>query len=445
MPLASNKLLDRFLLDGAGGLEVLDSIAENATVATGKTVEAGQLIQFDIADGKVQPCDRVHTQPHPTDAWNSPAAGTSPKYFRLAEDKIVEASRSSTTLSVKVGTVSSGIITWGTAVTITTVQRSNDTLWDAVRLSDSLFVVGYNEDDLDGMIVACSVSGTAITKGTGVLFEGTDCDAIIVCDAGASKFIVFWEEPTATDTMMRVGTVSGETITLGSEATVTTTESAPEAAVRLADDEVLLFYGYRAGTVIDTARVVRITISSTTPAIDGTTSPTVWNNSNYGDGLYAAYLIATGKVLVVHRDRAAFAVTVSGSTITVGDAQVMTAHIYAWVYANRNIMAQVNTTEFRAVHRRMAADYQAIYGTEFTVDSDTLAITFGDTGRMTLWEETESFAGIVAPSATDDEAIIFTSEGYKPFDWVLAPEGLALKSGSAGASIPVYRFDRGRD
>jgi hypothetical protein len=165
--------------------------------------------------------------------------------------------------------------------------------------------------------------GTAVTVATA--FAGFQ-NMMNICRLDTDKFVVVYcLDSSATDIKYRVGTVSGTTITLGTEATLVTAAStvltgAGMALAQIATDKAVL--AFKAVTTT-TAKVVAFTVSGTT-ATAGT--PVALGSQNTTNSTCRVVKIGTDKfaLMSVQTNRIDAAVgTISGTTITLGsEAQV---------------------------------------------------------------------------------------------------------------------------
>lgn len=214
-----------------------------------------------------------------------------------------------------IGTIASGTISFGTAVSMVA-----DSLPVRVSVLDSThFVVAYrlNSYGLAGKTRVASVSGTTITFGTEVEFAGIFnlTDAFDLVALTSSLFIIVWGQTPNSYLRARAGSVSGTTITLGSETNLDTSNSYSGnrntmSVDRMSDTKVCI-----AGS----DRIIICTLSGTT--ITGGTP----SSSYTGVGLPSSVKITalTDTLGVVAMSNTAnnprsWAFTVSGTTPTIG-------------------------------------------------------------------------------------------------------------------------------
>lgn len=115
-----------------------------------------------------------------------------------------------------VGTVSGTTITFGTPVVFSAV--STDRIKIAFDSSANKVVIFYRAS-ANGKAIVGTVSGTSISFGTEVtVLAGQVFDTAIVFDSNSNKIVIFYEDSTASDQLTaQVGTVSGTSISFGTK------------------------------------------------------------------------------------------------------------------------------------------------------------------------------------------------------------------------------------
>ena len=125
---------------------------------------------------------------------------------------------------VAVGTVSGTTITWGTTVKYngTTNARPTAVCYDS---ANEKVVVVFREDDGKIWSIVGTVSGTSISFGTKVNVDSNASNLYPTCayDSTTGKVIIAYRIPTTDLGVARVGTVSGTSISWGSAVEWTTT------------------------------------------------------------------------------------------------------------------------------------------------------------------------------------------------------------------------------
>lgn len=198
--------------------------------------------------------------------------------------------------------------------------------------------LGYSSDT-SGTLYAqvSSISGVSVTLGTPAIVATNSLitsglSSATVCKLDTDKFIVFYVlDASTTIVRYRVGTVSGTTISFGTEATAHTAGAAHTTSSVFAADYLSTNKGAlvtKNGTTASNSVTVAFTVSGTV-ATFGTASSL--NTNSYSNG-YSTNIktIATDKFVVVTSNSTsstyAQVFTCSGTTITAGtEAQISTA------------------------------------------------------------------------------------------------------------------------
>jgi len=135
---------------------------------------------------------------------------------QIDTDKIVICYQESNQIKAIVGTIIGTTISFGTEVTVSNSANNGEVT--CAQLDTDKFVVAWRDlSNSDATVRVGSVSGTVITLGTAVDFDATAyANSVSVTQLGTDKFAIAWIQFTASDMLTIVGTVSGTTITLGS-------------------------------------------------------------------------------------------------------------------------------------------------------------------------------------------------------------------------------------
>ena len=198
-----------------------------------------------------------------------------------------------------------------------------------VALSSSKVLVAYMDtgNSSYGTAVVLTISGTTITAGTKLVFNGAGTDAISAVPLSDSKVLVAYQDSgNSSRGTARILTISGTTITAGGETVFNGTYTAYISSVALSDSKVLLAYAVVISTsYYETAQI--LTITGTTITASGI--ETYFDTGNADSTFISAVALSDSKVLVAHLDLGsatdyglATILTISGTTITVGEAGV---------------------------------------------------------------------------------------------------------------------------
>lgn len=187
--------------------------------------------------------------------------------------------------------------------------------------SDTLFVSCASINTAT-KVVTC---GTAVTVATAFTPVTTQLPTVALCKLGTDKFIIFYLlDSSAVNIKYRVGTISGTTITLGTEATFVTSASTVATSTSFGADFISADKGcffHKNATVAD-SRVYAFTVSGTTATAGTGVNPT------YNENLQSRIkTIGTDKFVLVTVSTAGSDLNgqvftcSGGTTLTAGTAQ----------------------------------------------------------------------------------------------------------------------------
>jgi hypothetical protein len=218
-----------------------------------------------------------------------------------------------------VGSVSGGVITFGTPVVFASVNA--DEMCIAADGAGNVLVSYKNAVDYDGYVVVGAVSGNTITFGTPVKYSAGDVYyPALVFDNTNSVFVAVYKDVGSSSyTYGRTITVSGTGVSLGTPATVTTSSTNFIAcAFDAANGRVVIAYADSGNSSRGTACVG--TVSGTSISFGTPTVFAALVTAYFG----VAYDPATEKVLIAYiedanNDQGKVVVgTVSGTSISFG-------------------------------------------------------------------------------------------------------------------------------
>tara|TARA_R110002072_G_scaffold228296_3_gene385611 strand:+ start:360 stop:2792 length:2433 start_codon:yes stop_codon:yes gene_type:complete len=310
------------LWDEVSASPTLEAVA-SGTLANGATVIIN-------ADGTVTAAGLVSTPVPIIGSQVEFEAGTT-RYISSAYDttsnKVIIAYQDSNAgngqVKAAVGTVASGAITFGSPVTI----QSNSGLWTSIAYDANAnkVVVNYHKNSVnDGVSQVGTVSGTSISFGSENVFSNVEVGRNAICfDSSANKLIIAYEVPGDNTIKVRVGTISGTNMTFGAVASTAAPQGASIGLVydANANKSLLCFrgasnYGYAAV----------ISVSGTTASIG---TPTAFVSETVADP-YAVYDSSNNKTLIVWRKTstsylAGIVATISGTSVTFGTEAILVA------------------------------------------------------------------------------------------------------------------------
>ena len=196
------------------------------------------------------------------------------------------------------GTVSGTSISFGSASVFESARSDN--VCAAFDSNNNKVVIAYQDDgnSSHGTAVVATVSGTSISFGTPVVFEAAETDGIsIVYDTNAQKIVIAYRDAGDSNKGKAiVGTVSGTSISFGTAVEFTSNNSLPIAAVYESDAQkiVIAFNDF----IATEGKAIVGTVSGTSISF-GTE---VTFESSYGDYLGITYDSTAGKVVIGYQD-----------------------------------------------------------------------------------------------------------------------------------------------
>jgi hypothetical protein len=390
----------------------LKQLIKDFVVETGENVTAGDVVSF--INGKVK-------------------KGINDRLFNAANtDSISAAALSSTSFVVAyrdignsyygtaiIGTVSGTTITFGSEYVF---NAANTDYISAAALSSTSFVVAYRDIGNSSYSTAIigTVSGTTITFGSEYVFNPASTYYISAAALSSTSFVVAYRDIGNSGTAI-IGTVSGTTITFGSPYVFNPASTSYISAAALSSTSFVVAYSDIGNSYYGTAIIGNV--SGTTITFG---SEYVFNAAGT-DSISAAALSSTSFV-VAYRDignssyGTAIIGNVSGTTITFGSEYVFNA-------ANTDSIsaAALSSTSFVVAYRDIGNSY---YGTAIkgNVSGTTIGFAY-------------NFIGIAKNSASEGQQVSVIIEGVSDGHSGLTPGVIyyANPDGSLTTSTTRYR------
>jgi len=184
------------------------------------------------------------------------------------------------------------------------------------------FAVVYKGNIDDGIVRVGSISGTTITWGAASIFCTNIATGLEfgICKLAANKFVVVYADGTqADDGYARVGTVAGTTISWGTAVEFETDDTEYPSCCQLGTDKFVVCYNDEVDT--DKGKVCVCTVSGTTITAG---TPTLFADKDTSYNFNSCCKLDTDKFVIVWKDGSdsshlkARAATVSGTTPTFG-------------------------------------------------------------------------------------------------------------------------------
>jgi len=303
----------------------------------------------------------------------------------------------------------------GSVVTFNATNSAPTSAYDA---SSGKVVIAWSEwngSAYSGKAIVGTVSGTSISFGSAVTFNsGQSSYQSLTYDSANSKVVICYTDSNQFTGRAIVGTVSGTSISFGSEATFNNGQSTRLESVSTANGKVVVVY--TGSSDYGTARVG--TISGTSISFGSA----VVFNSRLSYEFACAYDSTNDKVVVFYQDQnnsssgRAKVGTISGTSISFGSEAIFISNSSNWYSATGTTNGKV-VVAFE--HSASSNDGTAVVGT-----ISGTSITFG---TPVVFNTSASHTGMTYDSAKDKVIIAF--EGNSP------SKGQAIVGTISGTSI----------
>ena len=219
----------------------------------------------------------------------------------------------------KVGTISGTSISFGSATTFATVVATDMSV--AYDTTANKFVLAYsnNSSSNQGIAIVGTVSGTSISFGSATQFSSLGRGNSVVYDSSNDKTVILYRSTQSSGIASWsgiVGTVSGTSISFGSATEVSGNFSYPEATFDSSNNKVVVTYAAH-GSVNSGVAVVG-TVSGTSISFG---SQVEFYTTDGPDSLTISFDSANNKVIIFMNDNSSdtpevFVGTVSGTSIS---------------------------------------------------------------------------------------------------------------------------------
>jgi len=388
--------LSDLLPSGAGGKSF--NFVASGTLANGQTVGLR-------SDGKVEAVAGVLQSNGTATVFEADQVYNLTSCYDTANNKVIIAYRDAANSNFgtsRVGTVSGTSISFGTPVVFNSgTSTFMDSAYD-VNAGKTVIVYRDNSSSNKGTGIVGTVSGTNISFGSEVVFNsGITVDPAIVYDSNAQKVLIAYRDDGAANNGTGiVGTVSGTSISYGSEYQFATGYDEDIACVYdpVAQKSIIL---YTDGNT-NIGYALTATISGT--AISYGTAVTV-ESSSMGDFNAATYDVQAGKSVLIYKvgnTISARTAEISGTAITLGTKAASSStgdHIRAdySVVSNSHIIAFDNTSN----------------GSTLPLTVSGSSITFGTVNNF--YTSAGTAASDVTYDPDSEKTIILYGEGASPY------------------------------
>ena len=356
-------------------------------------------------------------------AQGSGASGYTALVYDTANDKVLlffyTGASGNYYLWGRVGTIANGQISFGTAVSANIGARSIHAAYDA---NSGKTVVTFSNKGGNNYpyAVVVTVSGTNLSFGTPVAMKSSAAYTTIVrYDSNAQKVLCIYNG-TGNTIKARVGTVSGTSISFGSEAVVSTYGCSPDSAGLVFDSNankflmVYLYYGQQ----VSRARVLTISGTSVSSGTEaevtgsfsmGTPEMTFIPGVNkiiatfyYSATTYYQILAISGTSLVLNTSNitySGYSVGNSAVVVVAGDKQFLSSKDAA----GEAFFVEVEVTATEMIFAPTSKIVRWGTGSNVSVyDPDTGNIVFADSSNVRVFNPAApSFVGIAAENISN--------------------------------------------
>lgn len=253
-------------------------------------------------------------------AQGSGASDSAALVYDTANDKVLLFFRgTSNYLYGRVGTIANGQISFGTAATTSATALDMDAAYD---VNSGKTVVTYNQNSGGNyaMAVVVTVSGTSLSFGTPVTLRSSGTNNVRVdYDSNAQKVLFVYDGGAIYG---RVGTVSGTTVSLGTESQVSASNSTADSAALCFDSTANKFI--MAYIISGQIKITMKTLTISGTSVSGGSE--VDGNGLTGGGPHPqlTYIPSLNKTVLISSYAGSYwyyyILTVSGTNITLADA-----------------------------------------------------------------------------------------------------------------------------
>lgn len=326
---------EAFLDKQSGSKIKIDGLIHDYYVYAGENISAGGFVEFinGVAGQRSEEVTVTKTEDS-VDTSIVPAqrTGLHVSAVAISDNKIFIAHRDSSTsyyLNAVVCTITGAEITAGADTTLSTASSSSYAL-STLLLSNGNVLVIHRSDKTNYYLNAmvCTVSGTTITKGSDYTIGNTKYNgyykpsATLLTDG--KVFVTFGNDDEIPSTYGAVCTISGTSISTGTKVTLSSSSYSgmSNSTIRLNDGSVFIAHRSSGDYYL---RAMVCTVSGTSITIANTTNLSTGDNTGVN---LSTTLLPNGKVFLVHGKGYldARVVTASTSSISSGTALDLTSY-----------------------------------------------------------------------------------------------------------------------
>lgn len=291
-------------------------------------------------------------------------------------------------------------VTVGTAITFNSARTYEI---QATTLSETKVLVAYRDysNSNYGEAIVFNISGTTITKGTAVTFNNAQTYDVSITTLSSTKALVAYYDVASNtyNSNVRVLSVSGTSITVGSEFVFNASTMGEMSVVALNENKALVAYRDGANSSCGTARVLNISGTSITAGEE-----VVFESSKTFDVVAAT--LSEDKVLVIYYDN---------SNSNYGTSRVLSVD-------GTNITAGEKTVFYSANTRPYSL------------------IAFSSTSAVGFYENYSSSTGFYQGLSVDNSTVTKHEIAVQPTTSTTYTTPIAKTGGSAGETVEVYVY-----
>jgi hypothetical protein len=309
----------------------INALLADYVIASGENINAGDLVEFISNQAKKSLITVTSSTPtvYRSGSTNWISA------TKLDSTKVLVAYQDGSNLdygTAIVLTISGTTITAGTAVFFESATTNNIS---ATTLDSTKVLVAYQDAGNFGFgtAVVLSISGTTITAGTPVVFESANTDYISATTLDSTKVLVAYRDNGNSGFGTSVVlSISGTAITAGTPVVFESANTAYISATTLDSTKVLVAYRDLGNSSFGTSVVLSISGTAITVG-----TPVVFRSANTGE--ISATTLNSSKVLVAYGDLGnssfgtAVILSISGTSISVGTPVVFESAITDYISA----------------------------------------------------------------------------------------------------------------
>ena len=330
----------------------------------------------------------------------------------------------------RVGTVSGTSVSFGSVVTFEGGQTSLNNLNIATRLSDTKFVIAFEDasDSSKAKAIVGTVSGTSVSFGTAAAFATPNSSKYATVSAlSDTKVVIAWSDtPTSGRGRAIIGTISGTSISYGSAVTYDSSQVIRHSIATLSDTKFVIAYQDGGNSLYGTA--ICGTVSGTSITLG---TAVVFISATLDNGYPSVTKIDENQFGIAFGDStnssygALIIGTASGTSLSfatkIGDvSSANSLSIWSTLVGTTNFVIGYDLTQFSAINYQLSSsnltseNYIGISNAAYA-DTQTATIQAGgavNTGQSSLTIGQQYFVqgdGTLGLSADDPSVIAGTA------------------------------------